>query len=187
MQERIRLPDTFRKSASGQTKSTIVSIEPGTNTFNPSGVMPTRTGGGTTTTGGGGYLPPAQYTGENGRLDTSKLTSIGNGHRLETTAARAYLRMVDAARRDGITWSITDSYRTYETQVRLAREKGLYSQGGLAAVPGTSKHGWGFAVDLGGGANNNGTPQNNWLRQNAGRFGFHNIPREPWHWEYRGG
>lgn len=126
------------------------------------------------------------YTGENGRLDESNLTSIGRGHKLRSDAATAYLSMASAAANDGISWTITDSYRTYEVQVRLAQEKGLYSQGGLAATPGTSKHGWGLAVDLGGGANNNGTPQNNWLRQNAQRFGFYTIPREPWHWEFRG-
>lgn len=128
---------------------------------------------------------PTESTGENGKLDTNTLTSIGNGHRLRPDAAEAYLSMVKAAQIDGITWTITDSYRTYETQVRLAQEKGLYSQGGLAATPGTSNHGWGTAVDLAGGANKTGTPQNNWLQANAGRFGFRTIPREPWHWEFK--
>ena len=133
-------------------------------------------------------LGQGQFTagadGTNGRLSTDNLTSIGRGHFLRDDAARAYIQMVEAARADGITWTITDSYRTYDTQVRLAQEKGLYSQGGLAAYPGTSNHGWGLAVDLGGGANRNGTPQNNWLRANAARFGFSTIPREPWHWQY---
>jgi LAS superfamily LD-carboxypeptidase LdcB len=92
--------------------------------------------------------------------------------------------MVSSARAAGIQWTITDSYRTYETQVRLAQEKGLYSEGGLAARPGTSRHGFGLALDLGGGANSSGTPQNNWLVANANSFGFQTIPREPWHWEY---
>jgi hypothetical protein len=127
-----------------------------------------------------------QFTGENGRLNPANLTSIGGTHRLRSDAARAYIAMRAAAQADGITWSITDSYRTYETQVRLARELGLYSEGGLAARPGTSNHGWGLALDLGGGVNRNGTPQNNWLRANANRFGFFTIPREPWHWEFRG-
>lgn len=130
-------------------------------------------------------LGTMQNTGENGRLDPSTLKSIGGNHKLRPDAADAYLRMVEAARADGITWSITDSYRTYEEQVRLAREKGIYGQGGLAARPGTSNHGWGLAVDLGGGANNYGTPQNNWLQRNAGRFGFRNIPKEPWHWQFK--
>lgn len=130
--------------------------------------------------------PPDQYTGDNGNLPSSSLVSIGSGHKLEANAARAYLSMVAEAARSGITWSITDSYRPYSVQYRLAFEKGLYSEGGLAACPGRSNHGWGKAVDLGGGANRSGTPQNNWLVANANRFGFYTIPREPWHWEYRG-
>ena len=94
--------------------------------------------------------------------------------------------MLFRSKADGITWSITSSYRPYATQVKLAQEKGLYSQGGLAAQPGKSNHGWGTALDLGGGANSRGTKQNDWLMANAGRFGFSTIPREPWHWEYKG-
>ena len=129
-------------------------------------------------------ITQAGAAGENGRLDTSMLTSIGGNHKLIDPAAQAYRRMVQAAAADGIEWTITDSYRTYEAQVDVARRKGLYSQGGLAAEPGTSNHGWGKAVDLGGGANNNRTPENNWLRANAPRFGFTTIAREPWHWEW---
>ena len=129
-------------------------------------------------------ITQAGAAGENGRLDTNMLTSIGGNHKLIDPAAQAYKRMVQAAAADGIEWTITDSYRTYEAQVDVARRKGLYSQGGLAAEPGTSNHGWGKAVDLGGGANNNRTPENNWLRANAPRFGFTTIAREPWHWEW---
>jgi len=126
-------------------------------------------------------------TGGNGRLPDNMLVSVGGRHRLQKPAAEAYMKMVEAAKKDGITWDITDSYRTYDAQVRIAREKGLYSQGGLAARPGTSNHGWGTALDLGQGANVRGSKQNNWLMENAHRFGFSNIPREPWHWEFKGG
>lgn len=124
--------------------------------------------------------------GSNGNLDVTTLVSIGGGHSLRGDAATAYLQMVNSARLSGISWSVTDSYRDYNTQSRLAQEKGLYSQGGLAAYPGTSNHGWGLAVDLGSGANIAGTPQNNWLVAYASSFGFFTIPGEPWHWEYRG-
>lgn len=133
------------------------------------------------TTIGNISLPPS---GSNGRLDESQLVKITNYHKLEAPAAAAYQKMVAAAEADGIRWTITDSYRTYAQQVTLAQEKGLYKDGGLAAVPGTSEHGWGRALDLGGGAENFGTPQNNWLQQNAGKFGFRTIEREPWHWQW---
>ena len=118
----------------------------------------------------------------NGRIPASALTPIGIGsHRLFAPAAQAFKQMRAAAAAQGIQIGVTDSYRDYATQVDLVRRKGLYSQGGLAATPGTSQHGWGMAVDVD--TNSRGTQ---WLRQNASRFGFSTIPREPWHWQYAG-
>lgn len=119
----------------------------------------------------------------NGKVPASALSTIenGNGHRLWTPAARSFEALRAAAARDGVTIGITDSYRTYESQVDLVRRKGLYSQGGLAASPGTSNHGWGLALDL----RLDGKAQA-WMRANAGQFGFvEDVPREPWHWTYR--
>ena len=137
-------------------------------------------------------LDEGNYTGENGRLDINTLTVIAPGHRLRADAASAYLQMVSSASAAGIQWSITDSYRTYEAQVRLAQEKGIYGEGGYAARPGTSNHGWGLALDLGSRDRTHleGTPEYNWLVANANSFGFKTIlksssgPAEPWHWEY---
>ncbi|MFH1810595.1 MAG: LysM peptidoglycan-binding domain-containing protein [Pseudomonadota bacterium] len=118
----------------------------------------------------------------NGRIPSSALTPIGVGsHRLWAPAADAFKRMRADAAAAGITIGVTDSYRSYDAQVDLARRKGLYSNGGLAAVPGTSKHGWGLAVDL----DLNSRAQA-WMQANAGRYGFSTIPREPWHWQYGG-
>ena len=128
----------------------------------------------------GGSAASGRNTGANGRLPASALSSIGGGHRLVKFVAGAYLAMKSAAARAGVSWGVTDSYRSYAAQLSVARRKGLYSKGGLAAVPGTSNHGWGRAVDL---ALN--SRAYNWLRANAARFGFRSIPREKWHWEYR--
>src|SRR3712207_4041722 len=85
----------------------------------------------------------------NGRVPSSALQQVGTtGHRLWEPAAQQLTRLIEDARRAGVDIGITDSYRSYEAQVDVARRKGLYSQGGLAAVPGTSDHGWGMAVDL---------------------------------------
>jgi len=124
----------------------------------------------------------ALKTGQNGMLDRSQLVPIGGGHVMKPEAAKAYQAMVKAAGAEGITWGITDSYRDYNSQVKVAREKGLYSQGGLAARPGTSNHGWGLATDL-----KLSDAAFQWLQQNGRKFGFKNIPREKWHWEYAGG
>jgi D-alanyl-D-alanine carboxypeptidase len=117
----------------------------------------------------------------NGRIPSSALSQIaGTSHQLWAPAARSFEALLQAARADGVSIGITDSYRTYETQVDLVRRKGLYSQGGLAAAPGTSMHGWGVAVDLSLDAGAQA-----WMRENAGRFGFvENVAREPWHWQY---
>ena len=117
----------------------------------------------------------------NGKVPTDALGGIaGTNHRLWTPAARSLEALRAAAARDGVTIGITDSYRTYESQVSLAERKGLYSQGGLAAKPGTSDHGWGIATDL----RLDGKAQT-WMRANAGAYGFvEDTPREPWHWGY---
>lgn len=117
----------------------------------------------------------------NGKIPAAALSTVaGTSHSLWEPAARSLEALRSAAAAEGVTIGITDSYRTYDTQVDLVRRKGLYSQGGLAAAPGTSMHGWGIAVDL----QLDSTAQA-WMRQNGGRFGYvENVAREPWHWQY---
>ncbi len=120
---------------------------------------------------------------ENGRLPDEALTSIGIGsHRLSPPAASAFLKLRSAAEAEGVDIGVTDSYRSYDAQVDVARRKGLYSQGGLAAKPGTSAHGLGLALDL-----DLDSSALAWMRANAGRFGFvEDTPRESWHWKFNG-
>ena len=128
-------------------------------------------------------VPSALQLYGNGRVPPEALQPIEQaGHRLFAPAADAWMAAVDAAAADGITLRITDSYRTYDQQVDLVRRKGLYSEGGYGATPGTSNHGWGLAVD----ADVTDPATLNWLRTNAHRFGYvEAVPREPWHWEFR--
>ncbi len=118
----------------------------------------------------------------NGKIPSDALAKVGDtGHKLWAPAAESLEKMLADAKRDGVKIGITDSYRPYEEQVDLARRKGLYSQGGLAAKPGTSEHGWGMAVDL----DLNGRALS-WMRANAEKYGFdENVPRESWHWAYK--
>ncbi len=126
-------------------------------------------------------IPVELKTYGNGRIPDSALSTIaGTSHSLWEPAARSLEALRSAAAAEGVTIGITDSYRTYDTQVDLVRRKGLYSQGGLAAAPGTSMHGWGVAVDL-----KLDSAAQAWMRQNGGRFGYvENVAREPWHWQY---
>lgn len=89
----------------------------------------------------------------------------------------------------GTNLSISDSYRSYAGQVACRRTKGW-----LCATPGTSNHGTGVAVDLGGGIESFGTKQFAWMKSNADRFSWTHpswaergsSKPEAWHWEYVG-
>ena len=128
-------------------------------------------------------VPPELAPLGNGRIPRDRLQPIAqSGHYLYAPAAAAWDGLVAAAAADGIEMRITDSYRSFEQQVDLAERKGLYKNGGLAATPGKSNHGWGLAVD----ADITDPATLAWIRQNGPRFGFvEAVPREPWHWEYR--
>ncbi|MFI6075525.1 D-alanyl-D-alanine carboxypeptidase family protein [Actinoplanes sp. NPDC051343] len=118
----------------------------------------------------------------NGKIPRSALEQVGNTHhRLWAPAAESLTQMMADAKKDGVNIGITDSYRPYDEQVDLAKRKGLYSQGGLAAKPGTSEHGWGMAADL-----DLNSKAQSWMHQNAAKYGFvNNVSRESWHWAYK--
>ncbi|WP_328994235.1 peptidoglycan DD-metalloendopeptidase family protein [Kribbella sp. NBC_01245] len=126
----------------------------------------------------------------NGLIPVSELCVATTGHRLRCDAASAYKALATAYQAHfGRKLCITDSYRSYDSQVSLYQRKPS-----LAALPGTSNHGWGIAVDLCGGADKFGTSQHRWLLSNAGNYGW-KLPRwarqggskpEPWHWEFTG-
>ncbi|MDP9816729.1 M15 family metallopeptidase [Spirilliplanes yamanashiensis] len=118
----------------------------------------------------------------NGKIPANALEKVaGTNHKLWAPAAQSLTNMLAAAKRDGVTIGITDSYRSYDEQVDVARRKGLYSQGGLAAKPGTSDHGWGMAVDL-----DLNSKAQAWMRKHGKEYGFEeDTPREPWHWGFK--
>ncbi len=141
-----------------------------------------QTGAATSTSPNTIGAPPELARYGNGRIPPAALESVGmKDHRMWIPAAQSLKRLVSDAAAAGVTIGITDSYRTYDQQVEIARRKGLYKNGGLAAVPGTSSHGWGRSVDL------DISPEGQaWLREHAGDYGFiEDVPREPWHWTYQ--
>ncbi|WP_324651066.1 M15 family metallopeptidase [Georgenia sp. H159] len=121
----------------------------------------------------------AQYG--NGKVPPHALAPIdGTGHKLWAPAAAKFQELLATAKAQGVDIGINDSYRTYDRQVELVDRLGLYPEGGLAAVPGTSRHGWGMAVDL----KLDGEALT-WMRANGERFGFvEDTPRETWHWAF---
>jgi len=127
----------------------------------------------------------------NGQLPDSALCTLWDPkHRLRADAAVALAKLnVAYKQRFGNSICLTDSYRTIGEQVRLRSTKP-----GLAAVPGTSEHGWGLAVDLCDGVQQGPSSSRwQWLRENASDYGWENPdwaqtggsgPHEPWHWEF---
>ncbi|WP_133743643.1 M15 family metallopeptidase [Actinorugispora endophytica] len=124
----------------------------------------------------------------NGLLPSDALCGLHvDGHSLRADAAVDFLLMNEAyALNFGTEICVTSSYRD------LANQQRVYAQQppGFAAVPGTSNHGLGLAIDLCGGVQTQGSAPFNWLESNSREYGwFHpqwaySSPFEPWHWEY---
>jgi LAS superfamily LD-carboxypeptidase LdcB len=124
----------------------------------------------------------------NGQLSDDELCSIGDGQELRADAAATYVAMNAAyAATFGSSICITDSYRSYASQQSL-----YWRKPNLAAVPGTSNHGWGIAVDLFCGADDPSSPEHAWLDEHSDEYGWFNPDwaqpggsrPEPWHWEF---
>ncbi len=134
-----------------------------------------------------GPYPAGPWGGySDGLIPPSQLCAIVGGGRLRPDAAVAFDQMSRAyAATFGGGLCVSDSYRSYSEQVAVYRQRPR-----LAAVPGTSNHGWGLAIDLGCSVDRYGSAQYRWMTANAGRFGWVHPawalrrPFEPWHWEF---
>jgi D-alanyl-D-alanine carboxypeptidase len=152
--------------------------------------------------------PPPPSLPENGRLPDRILTTISSSCRVLNDHATPLRAMLEDARSHGIqlrpeTRSYTipgiepprieSCYRSYEMQVWWRDYYCFFGQCGYAAVPGTSIHGWGKAIDF---EDQHGfltftSPGFVYLAWNAWRYGFHHpawaaegLPNaEAWHWE----
>ncbi|TFH70032.1 M15 family metallopeptidase [Cellulomonas sp. HD19AZ1] len=128
----------------------------------------------------------------NGKVPSSALCGVGfDKNALLRCDAAESLDALDAAffAQFGTHLTVSDSYRSYAAQVACRANKGS-----LCATPGTSNHGLGVAVDLGGSVQSFGTAQHQWMRENAPTYQW-TLPEwaratgskpEPWHWEYTG-
>jgi hypothetical protein len=123
---------------------------------------------------------------ENGRLPASDLAPIAGGQ-LAKAAAAAWNTMNIEARRRGLELlpeGPLGSYRDFAGQEKLYQAY-LNGTGNLAAVPGTSNHGWGLAVDL-------ATPEMRTMLDSIGReYGWakawSDAQSEWWHIAWRAG
>lgn len=145
-----------------------------------------------------------------------KLTRLKNGHAVDHRAYPALQRMMDDARSQGLSPLICSSYRTREQQESLYKEQvetymargcsrkaAEREAGKWVAVPGTSEHQTGLALDIVAedyqllDENQAETPEQKWLMKNAHKYGFilrypkekteiTGIGYEPWHYRYVG-
>ena len=128
---------------------------------------------------------------------------------LAPEAGKALMKMIYAAREEGIWIVPVSGFRTIDFQEKLFQRQ-IQRQGSpeaaakLTAPPGYSEHHTGFAVDLTDGNSSYkeditlafaNTPAFKWLTRRAGEFGFElsfpeNNPQgvsyEPWHWRFIG-
>jgi LAS superfamily LD-carboxypeptidase LdcB len=107
--------------------------------------------------------------------------------------------LLDAAAADGA-MLCGGGYRNPEEQIQLRRAHcgtsnyAIYEMPASqcsppTAIPGTSMHEQGLAVDFtcnGGGTVSTGDECWDWLQANAVGFGLYNLPSEPWHWSTNG-
>lgn len=108
-------------------------------------------------------------------------------------------QMLSAARSDGIDlggWGYRDNIKQIELRQRHCgtSDFAVWEMSASAcrpptARPGQSMHERGLAIDFtynGGSITTRSNPGFVWLANNAGRYGFVNLPSEPWHWSTDG-
>jgi LAS superfamily LD-carboxypeptidase LdcB len=124
--------------------------------------------------------------------------STVRGITVASSIAGNLARLLDAAEAAGIVLG-GGGYRDSSAQIATRRancgptnydiyEKPASQCSPPTARPGQSMHERGLAVDFtsGGGTVRSGSAAYRWLSANAPRFGFHNLPGEPWHWSTNG-
>ena len=176
---------TAKKTTS--TPTTKQTIPPTTKqTIPPTTKRATTTVQRTTTTKSN--IPAIRSTGNR------NLKSVG-GIVVANSWADNLQRLLTAARKDGLNLT-GGGYRDPAVQIELRKRNcgtssfSIYQKSPSlcnppTARPGTSNHERGLAVDF----RNCGTRSTacyKWLRNNGSKYGFYNLPSEPWHWSING-
>lgn len=139
------------------------------------------------------------------------IVTLSNGERVDSRIYEPLQKMFDDMRKEGIYPVVASGYRTQEEQQGIMDEKidEYLSQGyseseakkkaeEWVAIPGTSEHQLGIAVDINAdGINSYGDEVYEWLLANSYKYGFikrypedktniTGIINEPWHYRYVG-
>ena len=137
--------------------------------------------------------------------------TLSNGKQVDERIYPYLQKMFDQARADGVYPIVASAYRTAEKQQSIMEEKiAEYQANGYSAekakteaekwvaIPGTSEHQLGLAVDINAdGVNSAGYEVYDWLDKHAHEYGFirrfpesktdiTGVANEPWHYRYVG-
>lgn len=145
-----------------------------------------------------------------------ELKKLSNGLRVDARIYDDLSAMLSDCRKAGLSLLVCSAYRSQETQTRLYRnkisrlraagytaEKAVQEAGRWVAVPGTSEHQTGLAVDLVAASyqildqKQEQTAEQKWLMEHCWEYGFilryptdkseiTGIGYEPWHYRYVG-
>jgi D-alanyl-D-alanine carboxypeptidase len=124
--------------------------------------------------------------------DTTKVYGIT----VNKIIAYPFQQMIDNAAKAGVQLS-GGGFRTRQQQIALRIANGcpdVYTAPASSckvptAIPGRSLHELGLAVDMTSAqktVSSHSSPAYKWLAANAGKYGFTNLPTEPWHWSITG-
>ena len=147
---------------------------------------------------------------------SSELTQLKQGHAVDARAYQDLQEMMDACRAAGLDPKICSSYRTqdkqqelYENKIQRLMDEGysydraVEEAGTVVAVPGTSEHQTGLALDIVDASyqildkEQENTQVQQWLMEHSWEYGFvlrypngkseiTGIIYEPWHYRYVG-
>ena len=140
-----------------------------------------------------------------------ELTELSNGEKVDSRIYPELQEMFNDARAQGYGLFVREGYRTQEEQQQLLNEKiEAYENEGkskseakklaeqLVAIPGTSEHQLGIAVDINADTTKSSSDDvYSWLAENAHKYGFikrypsdktdiTGVINEPWHYRYVG-
>jgi len=140
-----------------------------------------------------------------------ELIDLSNGHQVDARIYPSLQQMFDDARTQGVYPTVVSGYRTEEKQRQLmdekikayemegnSKEEAAKLAEGWVAIPGTSEHQLGLAVDINADKVNSTNEQvYEWFSKNAHKYGFilrypmekteiTGIDYEPWHYRYVG-
>lgn len=139
------------------------------------------------------------------------LTTLANGEQVDSRIYPELQQMFDDARANGLGLFVASGYRSHKEQVKIfeekmnaflsqgySKKKALSSTASWVAVPGTSEHELGIAVDINTDLSiSTRESVYTWLAENSYKYGFilryppekadiTGVQYEPWHYRYVG-